>query len=65
MNEESKKVKLRAVYSLRCAGYLMYHGISLVSVRPLKENERRNIYFFLDNEQTSQAINDYIASKNN
>lgn len=61
--EEKDKVKLRAVYSLRCAGYLMYHGVSLVAVRPLKENPRRNIYFFLDSEQTDNAIKDYVASK--
>lgn len=62
--EENKNNKLRAVYSLRCAGYLMYNGVSLVSCRPLKENPRRNIYFFLDNEDTSEWINKYIASKN-
>ena len=60
-----EKVKLRAVYSLRCAGYLMYNGVSLVSCRPLKENPRRNIFFFLDNEMTDEWINKYIANKAN
>lgn len=56
--------KLKAVYSLRCAGYLMFNGISLVSCRPLKENPRRNIYFFLDNTETNDWINKYIENRN-
>ena len=61
---EEKKIHLRGVYSLRCAGYLMYIcGINLVQVRPMKENPRRNIFFFLDNDETSKGIESYINSK--
>ena len=60
---EEKKIR-RAVFSPRCAAYIMYvHDCPLICMRQMKEDPMRNIFFFLNNEKTDNAIKDYMANK--
>ena len=56
---EDKKI-LRAVYSMKMAGWLMQKGYPLVSMRAQEENPKMNIFFFLNNDKTSKAIEEYL-----
>lgn len=56
---ENKKL-LRAVYSQKMAGWLMFHGYPLISMRQSEENSKYNIFFFYNNEKTEQGILEYL-----
>lgn len=56
---EDKKI-LRAVYSQKMAGWLMFHGYPLICMRQSDENPKYNIFFFYNNEKIKDGINKYL-----
>ena len=61
MEEERKKKILICIHSQKEAGWLMYQGLPLISMRPSVENEMFNVFFFYNNEKTLNAIKRYEA----
>lgn len=59
---EAKKI-LNSVKNQRLAGYLMMLGFPLISMRPLKEDPMKNIFFFYKNDEVDNAINEYYRNK--
>lgn len=60
---ENKQI-LNGTKNQRLAGYLMMNGFPLISFRPLKEDPKKNIFFFYKNDEVDAAINAYYKEQN-
>lgn len=68
---ESKTMKPKKnhkiIYSLKLAGYLMYHGCRLIRTEPDIENPRLNNFVFYDDDKVAKYMkqfNDEETTKN-
>lgn len=61
--ERTTKVKCKAIFSQRLAGYLLLRGFVLAESRKDYKNLSRNIFFFFESDELSKAIEDYKQNK--
>lgn len=49
----------KIIYSLKLAGYLMYHGCRLIRTEPDIENPRLNNFVFYDDEKVDKYMKQF------
>lgn len=59
-----KERKYEFVKSIRCAGWLMYHGFNLIEMRPARENPLMKVYKFEQTPEFTKCMFEYINMRN-
>ena len=59
---ETEKARSRIIYSQRMAGYLMQRGFVLINMREDLQHPRRNVFFFKESPELSDAIGDFLET---
>ena len=60
MNE---KRKVRAIFTQRLAGFLMYRGFVLVDIKPNRSRPEMHDFLFNDSIELQKTINEYKARR--
>ena len=58
-NKLMNEIKMITIFSQKLAGYLMMHSFVLVGMRPNKNNNGKNVFFFNDSPDLQMAIKEY------
>jgi len=58
---ESKeaKNKVLVINSMRCAGYLMFHGCKLIHTEPHRNHQNKHVFIFNDDTKTNEFLRKY------
>lgn len=59
MDSTEAKNKVLVISSMRCAGYLMFHGCKLIRTQPHREHQNKNIFIFNDDDKTKEFLSKY------
>lgn len=59
MNMNEKKIKCKAIFSQKLAGYLLMRGFVLAESRKDYKNPEKNLFFFFESPELMEAITDY------
>ena len=62
MNQNSKKPKTIAIYSMKLAGILMQNSYVLLSMDRNLNGSGKNVFYFNDSPELQQLIAEYKAS---
>lgn len=55
--------KFLPIFSQRLAGYLMYNGFVLGSMRPDLNGSGKNVFFFMKSDELFDKINEYKSNR--
>lgn len=55
-----KTIKMKTIYNQRLCGYLQLNGFILVDLKPNKNGNGKNVFFFKETPELLTAIQEYL-----
>lgn len=56
--------KIKCVYSLKCAGYLMLQGYPLLEIQKNRKDTNKNVFIFNYSSSIDNTIEEYKQTQN-
>ncbi len=57
------KTKMKTIYNQRLCGYLQMKGFILVDIKPNKNGNGRNVFFFKETPELLSSIQEYLDKR--
>lgn len=54
-----KDVRIKAIFSMKLAGYLMQHGFVLIEMRENENKSGKNVFYFNDSPELEKILAQY------